>query len=120
LRFPFPFSGPHFQAGAVKTGEVHRIAIVCPLSPWPSKAQAFLSCWSLSSIYIPSSVEVLREKCFGWCQALWTVTIEPHSILSSVPEECWMENARLKDLDFFDLKWEVDMQWENNGLMLRK
>jgi hypothetical protein len=51
---------------------------------------AFLHCSSLSSICIPSSVEMLGESCFFGCEGLSNVTFEPGSQFSSVPEACWM------------------------------
>jgi hypothetical protein len=45
---------------------------------------AFAHCSSLSSICIPSSVEILREWCFAGCQALCNVTFEADSRLSHI------------------------------------
>jgi hypothetical protein len=50
---------------------------------------AFYECSSLSSIWIPSSVEELWDHCFGECQALRRVTFEPGSKFSVVPPSCW-------------------------------
>jgi hypothetical protein len=55
------------------------------------ESAAFALCSSLSSICIPSSVELLCAKCFGGCGALSRVIFEPGSKLSSVPEACWNE-----------------------------
>jgi hypothetical protein len=49
---------------------------------------AFLCCSSLSSMCIPSSVEVLREGCFYGCTALSNVTFESGSTFSFVPVNC--------------------------------
>jgi hypothetical protein len=47
---------------------------------------AFWYCSSLSSIFIPSSVEMLGKYCFQGCDSLSTVTFESGSQLSSIAE----------------------------------
>jgi hypothetical protein len=51
---------------------------------------AFVSCSSLSSILIPSSVGQLCERCFGDCQVLRQVTFESGSRLAFLgPSAFW-------------------------------
>jgi hypothetical protein len=45
---------------------------------------AFHSCFSLSSICIPSSVETLGRDCFSWCTKLSAATFETGSKLSHI------------------------------------
>jgi hypothetical protein len=45
---------------------------------------AFSECKSLSSLFIPSSVEKLGRECFIRCESLSTVTFESGSLLSNI------------------------------------
>jgi hypothetical protein len=42
---------------------------------------AFISCSSLSSIWVSSSVEIIHEFCFAECEFLSTIIFEPGSKL---------------------------------------
>jgi hypothetical protein len=59
---------------------------------------AFHSCSSLSSIFIPSSVEKLGKWCFSGCKSLSTVTFESGSQLSSIAESAFRYCSSLSSI----------------------
>jgi hypothetical protein len=59
---------------------------------------AFWKCSSLSSIFIPSSVESLGKDCFSGCKSLSTVTFESGSHLSSLSESAFRDCSSLSSI----------------------
>jgi hypothetical protein len=59
---------------------------------------AFEGCLSLSSIFIPSSVEILGKWCFYGCKSLSTVTFESGSQLSSIAEDAFWKCSSLSSI----------------------
>jgi hypothetical protein len=47
---------------------------------------AFCECWSLESLCIPASVQLIGENCFAGCEGLVSVTFEQPSMLEIVKE----------------------------------
>jgi hypothetical protein len=51
----------------------------------------FLGCSSLSSICIPSSVDIIGQKCFDSCASLSRVTFEDDSKLSRIERDAFRD-----------------------------
>jgi hypothetical protein len=62
------------------------------------KPRAFGDCTSLSSICIPSSVQIISIQCCSGCANLSTVTFEPGSKLSRLKDEAFRGCSSLSSI----------------------